>query len=219
MGTSRRARRAGSVVVAAVTAALLTGCGGSGAIPTPPMEAEEVAEVAPRGPDCLAREVVLELFGVEPAGSAPAASRSGAVPEGFEPVQVVLCRPGPLALVEPEPLEPATAIPSPLPTAPTADASHDRRPTAATVEQVTLVGNLAPLVTALARPSAPNDGRPCPAVWESKPQIYLVDAGGGAVRPRWPVTACGFLQKGAADSLAQLEETSSVDLTAEVDLG
>jgi hypothetical protein len=219
MGTSRKVRLAGSAVVAGVTAALLTGCGGSGATPTPPMEAQETAEVALGGPDCLAREVLVELFGVEPAGSAPAASRSGVVPEGFEPVQVVLCRPGPLILVEPEPRELATAIPSPLPTAPTADASHDRRPTTATVEQVTLAGDLAPLVTALARPSAPDDGRPCPAVWESKPQIYLVDADGGAVRPRWPVTACGFLQKGAAGSLAQLEEISTVDLTAEIDLG
>ncbi|WP_193314565.1 hypothetical protein [Georgenia ruanii] len=86
------------------------------------------------------------------------------------------------------------------------------------MEQVTLAGDISPLLTALARPSDAEDGRPCPAVWQSKPQIYLVDAGGGAVRPRWPVTACGFLRQGAADALAQLEEVSSVDLTAEIDL-
>lgn len=56
-------------------------------------------------------------------------------------------------------------------------------------------------------------------MWESKPQIYLIDATGGAVRPSWPSTVCGFLHKGATDPLTHLEEVSSVDLTAEIDLG
>jgi len=182
------------------------------------MAAEEVAEVTSGGPDCLTGEVVRELFGVEPASSAPRAPASGKVPDGFEPVQVVLCRPGPLTLVEPAPVKFATAIPSPVPSGPTADAPENRTRATVTVEQVTLTGDLAPLVTALARPSAPYNGRPCPAVWESKPQIYLVDAAGGVVRPRWPTAACGFLHKGGAEPLAHLEDVSSVDLTVEIDL-
>jgi hypothetical protein len=106
-----------------------------------------------------------------------------------------------------------------VPSVPTVDARKDRTPATVTVEQVTLTGDLAPLLTALARPSAPTNGRPCPAMWESKPQIYLVDATGGLVRPRWPTTACGFLHKGAAEPLTHLEEVSSVGLTAEIDLG
>ena len=163
-----------------------------------------------------------ELFGVEPASSGPRAPASGKVPDGFEPVQVVLCRPGPLTLVEPAPFEIVTAIPSPVPSVPsvpTADAPKGRTPATVTVEQVTLTGDLAPLLTALGRPSAPTDGRPCPAMWESKPQIYLVDAAGGAVRPRWPTTACGLLHKEAVEPLTYLEEVSSVDLAAEIDLG
>jgi hypothetical protein len=218
MGAGRRARWAGFVVAAAATAALLTGCG-AGEIPKPPMETEEVAEVTSAGPDCLAGEILLELFGVELAGSAPTAPVAGKVPGGFEPVQIVLCRPGPLTLVEPEPFEIVTALPSPLPTAASSEDGHDRTPATVTVEQVTLTGDLAPLRTALESQSDPYDGRPCPAMWESKPQIYLVDADGDAVRPRWPTNACGILHKGAAERLAHLEEVSSVDQTAEIDLG
>lgn len=223
MGAGRTVRRAGFVVAAVATAVLLTGCG-AGEIPTPPMEAEEVAEMTSAGPDCLAEEILLELFGVELAGSAPTAPTApvaGKVPGGFEPVQVVLCRPGPLTLVEPEPFEIVTALPSPLPTAASSEDGHDRTPATVTVtvEQVTLTGDLAPLRTALESQSDTYDGRPCPAVWESKPQIYLVDADGDAVRPRWPTNACGFLHEGAAEPLADLEEISSVDQTAEIDLG
>lgn len=153
MGAGRRVRRASFVVAAAVTAALLAGCG-AGGTPTPPMAAEEVAEVTSSAPDCLTQEVLLELFGVEPASSVPRAPVPGKVPNGFEPVQVVLCRPGPLTLVEAEPFEIVTAIPSPVPSVPTADAPKDRTPATVTVEQVTL--------TEISRPCSPFSRGPPP---------------------------------------------------------
>jgi hypothetical protein len=125
--------------------------------------------------------------------------------------------------VEPEPvpgsgrLTPDTEVPVPLPgdglTVPGGDPppapAHDG---GGTVREVTLEGDLAPLLTALARRSdrVPPD-QACPAMFEVKPQIYLVDAQGRAVRPQWPVTGCGFLQDGAAELLSELRETSSVE--------
>jgi hypothetical protein len=81
------------------------------------------------------------------------------------------------------------------------------------VREVTLSGDLGPLLAALSRASeAPRADQACIAMFEFKPQIYLVDARGRAVRPSWPVDACGFLHDDARPALAGLSETGSTEL-------
>ena len=170
--------------------ALLGGCAGSGGVRPPP---PAVAEIAEAGPDCLADEVLAALFINTAAGTGSGRSvpAAGSIPPGFDPVRVVECRSAPVTLLN----SPASATGSPL-----------------TIVEVVLEGDLAPLIAALSRPSdrVPADVA-CIAMFEFKPQIYLVDAQGGAVRPQWPVTACGFLHDGAAATLSGLSQISSTE--------
>jgi len=219
--------RAAAVRVAGPVAALVlatgcatAGCAASGAAPAAPPP----AEVATSGPDCLADEVLAALpHGTEATGSHPA-PRAGSVPDGFRAVRVVECRAPAVLLAEPTPLP----VPPPAggglsdgarssgemadPPSPAAPPAARPAPGPRRIEvlEVTLVGDLSPLLDALARGSDPvPDDLDCPASLESQPQIYLVDAASRAVRAQWPVDACGFLHDGAADTLAILTESAS----------
>jgi hypothetical protein len=181
-------RRGTAAVVALAIVAITAGCIGQRATsPTPPQTAVIVA-----GPDCLADEVLAGIMpGIPPASATPRpAPAAGSVPAGFAPVEVVECRSA--TGVPRDPAEPATVL------------------------EVVLTGDLGPLLAALARPSDPVPADiACPAMYEFKPQIYLVDAAGRAVRPQWPVNACGFLQEGAAATLLGLSEVSSTERVVE----
>jgi hypothetical protein len=215
-GVSRDRRRAGVALALVLPALLAGGCGPETARPA-------AAEVAPGGPDCLADEILWGL-GLVPPGAPRPGPAPGAVPLGFEPVAVVECR-GPLSgpvEVLPEPLPFATvpvvpavpaerlsdvdlAVPSPAPA-----------PAPVTVTEVRLEGDLGPLLAALARPSElPWPGQACPAMWESRPEIHLVDAGGRAVRAAWPTTGCGFLLDGVTRPLDALEVVRETTRTTE----
>jgi hypothetical protein len=183
------------VAAVAVAAAMMTaaGCTGPGAAPeaTPP-----TADISASGPDCLADEVLTGM-GVAapttPTRRRPAPS-SGSVPVGFTAVQVVECRP----------LLPGGAPPT-------------RGALSSVVLEVVLTGDLTPLLAALSRPSdAPIADGACPAMFQLKPQIYLVDAAGRAVRPQWPLDRCGFLQDGALAALSGLSEVSSTEHVVEL---
>jgi hypothetical protein len=213
--TRPRATALAVQAAAAVAVALaLAGCSSS----TTPAAAEIVAG----GPDCLATEVLRGL-GVEPPDDhdrpAPAA---GSVPADFDPVAVVECR-GPLSEVEisdaaepehlvvPELLGPGEVDLQPgKPGGPALPAPEEpAAPLAATVTEVELQGDLAPLLADLARPSrTAQPDQACAAVWEYQPQVYLVDARGRAVRVQWPTDGCRFLLEGVTDGLQSLTEVA-----------
>ena len=204
----RRAARGALVLAATVLAAA---CAGSAAPAYPP------AEIAAGGPDCLADEVVDGMVGAGPGSGARPAPAAGAVPPDFVPVGVVQCLPGPLTLLPSEPVPQPDLLEGP--------AARDRDrgatpepPRTLRVTERTLTGDLGPLLAALSRPSEePRRDQPCPAMWESRPQIYLVDSAGRAVRARWPVTSCGFLHEGAAAALDGLQESASTVRTLRPD--
>lgn len=229
--TARRDRRRAGVALTIVLPALLAGgCGPESALPP-------AAEVAAAGPDCLAADVLWSLGLTPPDGHDRPGPEPGAVPADFDAVAVVDCRGGwrgPLDL-QPEASAPAgrielvpedvvtagpglvddlaehavdlrdlPAVPEPVPT-----------PASVTVVEAELRGDLGPLLAALARPShQPLPDQPCPAMWQSQPVIFLVDADGRAVRARWPSDACGFLLDGVTRPLDALEVVRETPRTA-----
>jgi len=220
--------RVGAVVVAVALAVgcapFVSGCADLGATrPEPP----GVAEIALGGPDCLAEEVLAGLtFGPAPTSAADAgrgrhAPASGSVPRGFEPVRVVECRTGlvPLTLPSQElvpssgvvPSEQSTPAPGesqqPSAPAPVSGSAQPVAPAPVSVLEVVREGELDALLAALSRPSDPVPfNQVCAAMLELPPQVYLVDALGRAVRPSWPVDACGFVQADARAALAHVPE-------------
>lgn len=184
---ARRDRRGAGIALAVLVPALIAGgCGPEAVRPS-------AAEVADGGPDCLAADVLWSLGLTPPEGYDRPGSRAGAVPVDFEAVAVVRCL-GPLDL--------------PVTTA-------ERERPAATVVEAELRGDLGPLLAVLARPSQqPAPDQPCPAMWESQPVIFLVDADGRAVRAQWPTDACHFLLDGATRPLDALEVVRETPRTA-----
>ena len=182
-----------------------------GAAPDSPTDAP-VAEVVDSGPDCLADEVIEMLTGL-PQDAGRSAPSAGSVPQGFEPVRVVRCtisltemlqEPAPPTLVPRlEDVDPGASIPE----AP--DVGGTDLLQRLTVEEVTLTGDLAPLLDVLSRESAHRSSGACVAMLELQPAIFLVDAAGRAVRPQWPVDGCGFLLEGSHDALALLTDGES----------
>jgi len=226
---SRDRRRAGVALAIVLPALLAGGCGPESALPP-------AAEVADAGPDCLSADVLWTLGLTPPREYDRPGASPGAVPVDFDPVAVVRCLGPfdlPVEMAEPQPtqvlpsLDPSVVgragpdpdagsplvagapVPSDPPGAPAPD-----RP-AATVVEAELRGDLGPLLAALARPShQPLPDQPCPAMWQSQPVIFLVDADGRAVRARWPADACGFLLDGVTRPLDALEVVRETPRTA-----
>jgi hypothetical protein len=160
----------------------------------------------------LARAGVDLLPGVDD-GTDTGTGEAPGLPAGFEPASVVECRldaavplrPGESATIDPEtgavskpPGGPVNGIP----------AEFDR--VVVRVTAVRLEGDLAPLLAVLARQDEQaRADQACPLPFIVKPQVYLVDARGGAVRVRWPTDACGFLFAGASDPLGELTAVGS----------
>jgi hypothetical protein len=228
---SRRDRRIAGAVLAIALPAVLAG-GGCG----PATAAHPDAEVA-AAPDCTAADVLWGLGLVPPEGEVRPAPAAGAVPAGFEPVAAVHCRgplDGPATLVEPPVVQETIGPPPPAASAvprpdsagevdltdlqPEAETGHDApaaRPV--TVTEAWLEGDLRPLLAALDRPSeVPRPDQACPAVWQSQPQVYLVDEDGRAVRVRWPSDVCGSLLGGVTRPLDALEVARTQVRTVEV---
>lgn len=207
-GPDRWVRAAAAVAVVGGLAAcgtqaapLAPGAGDPPAIPP--------AEVAASGPDCLADDVVTSLTGMS-QDSGHAGPATGSVPPDFAPVDVVQCRVSWADLLEPERPTLAPHLDGSDPEAVTdVPEPGDDHLEQLTVEEVTLTGDLGPLLEALARPSDPPSSGACIAMFEFQPVVFLVDATGRAVRPQWPVDGCGFLHDGAAEALASLTEGDS----------
>lgn len=217
---SRRDRRVAGTALAIVLPAVLAG-GGCGPATARPAD----AEIAADGPDCTATEVLWGLGLTPPEGHDRPAPAPGAVPAGFDPVAVVHCQ-GPLdrpvTLVEPPQLQ-ETLVPDPgdevdlLPLPGPVPDAEQPEPAPAEVVEARLEGDLGALLGVLARPSqVPGPGQACPAMWQSQPQVYLVDGDGRAVRVQWPTDVCGFLLDGVTRPLAALEvvrtDTRTVDV-------
>lgn len=230
---ARRDRRRAGVALAIVLPALLAGgCGPESALPP-------AAEVADAGPDCLADGVLWGLGLTPPDGHDRPGPEPGAVPADFDAVAVVDCRGGwraPLDM-QPETSPPAELVdripPDDVVTAgpglvdDLAEHEVDLRdlpavpepvpaPASVTVVEAELRGDLGPLLAALARPSRqPAPGEACPAMMQLRPEIYLVDADGRAVRAHWPTTGCGFvLDDGAPGLLDALDVVRETPRTA-----
>lgn len=207
-------RRPLRVALAATGLCVLAACGTQSApadpgASDPGTSASSPAEVVETGPDCLADDVVtsISLFPHDTGRPGPT---PGTVPPDFEPAAVVSCR---VSLTEPL-LEsaPPTLVPriddlgadEPVP-------GDDGEPGAVqrlTIEEVTLTGDLDPLLDALARDSQPPSAGACMAMMEVKPVIFLVDDEGRAVWAQWPVDGCGFTFEGATATLDGLAETA-----------
>jgi hypothetical protein len=50
-------------------------------------------------------------------------------------------------------------------------------------------------------------------MWQSQPQVYLVDGDGRAVRVAWPTDGCGFALDGVTAPLDHLAEGAVTRLT------
>lgn len=222
------ARRAVVLVAVAAVVALVLLTRPSALTRLDPRPIAEVVSADDAG--CLTADVVAALGGWAPEGTLRLSSRAGTLPPGFEPVRVVECRLERVAV----PSEPRM-VPSPDLHGRAAGDTPEREATggaadseaaggapeggaaAVRVTEVTLEGDLGPLVGALGRPSHPDPYRgACPAIGHVYPQILLVDAAGNVVRPQWPVKACGYLDDGALPALERLEEVGSVVLSAEI---
>ncbi|WP_152192454.1 hypothetical protein [Georgenia satyanarayanai] len=207
----RRPLRRAVVLAAATGLCALAACGTQSApvdpgAPAPGTSAAGRAEVLETGPDCLADDVVAGMS-LLPHGAGRPGPAPGTVPPDFVPAAVVECR-VPFAELVQEPAPP-TLVPrldDLDPTGPGAAGEPDvvQR---LTVEEVTLTGDLGPLLAVLARDSAPPSTGACMAKMEMKPVIFLVDGEGRAVWPQWPVDGCGFLLDGTAAALEGLTET------------
>ena len=115
-------------------------------------------------------------------------AQSGAVPAGFSPVAAITCGDGLSSIVDAE----LTA------------SFTERR----------WEGDLS---TAVSRLNAPSEGprldqNTCPVASSAPiPDLWLIDAGGSAVRPSYPVDECGFRQIGGLNEVEALTEVGRVD--------
>lgn len=130
-----------------------------------------IAPGSPREPGAPAEIVAAVTCAGADAGAGPldpqaVVPASGRVPEGFSPVAAYTCEVG------------AT--------------SEDDEGVWWTVERRRLEGDLTELVAALAVPDSAEVGEICPAMYVPMPELWLVDADGGAVRVRHPLDPCNF---------------------------
>ena len=196
--------------------AVLVGCAGTQAIGSP---AGPTAGDVRVGPDCLADEV-LSGFGVEfkvrkgiDLLPGPLTPGTRGVPDGFHPAYVVECRldavvslrPGETATIDPE-----TGAVSKTPDGSGNGISADDDRLVVRVAAVRLEGDLAPLIAELSRSDEAVSARQtCELLFIAKPQIYLVDAQGHAVRVQWPTDICEFVFPSGRAALTALNEVDS----------
>ncbi|NUU18101.1 hypothetical protein HP550_12665 [Cellulomonas humilata] len=177
--------RARWAVGLALPVALVAGLASCSA-PDPASDAP-TAVVAPAA-DCLSAPVLADLGLVAAGGAGETgtphadAPEPGRVPDDFRAASVVVCSPG--------------------------GTLHDSSGTWVALTASWREGDLAPLVAALRRPSAPRGGT-CSTAAVVPPALWLVDALGQAIRPVWPTDRCGSPQPAVSAALDALEETDS----------
>lgn len=104
----------------------------------------------------------------------------GSVPDGFVPVDVVLCQP------------PETKV------------AGDGTTRNTTVSEEHLSGDYRPLLAALAEPSDRQNGMSCTDQGETLPELWLVDVRGRTIHVKWPLNACSRSKPEVRKALAQL---------------
>jgi hypothetical protein len=180
MQITRRTARVsvyGVVLLGAATASVLL----SGCVGTPGGGGREVADARiVDGYDCLAPNLIDWALPRDSRSTAdpehPYAPKAGRVPDGFTPAAVVRC-------------DVSTDI-------------GDGQGFSVTV--VTLAGDLAPLLAALAEPDDDDSNVACTADLEQVPPLWLVDAAGRALNAHYPENACGKTKPGVRDALDEL---------------
>ncbi|WP_421734701.1 hypothetical protein [Cellulomonas sp.] len=177
-----RARWAVGLALPVALVAGLASCG------SPEPAADSPTAVVAPAADCLSARVLADLGLVAAGGAAETgtphadAPEPGRVPDGFQAASVVVCSPG--------------------------GTLHDSSGTWVALTASWREGDLAPLVAALRRPSAPRGGT-CSTAAVLPPALWLVDALGQAIRPVWPTDRCGSPQPAVSAALDALEETDS----------
>lgn len=180
----------GRVLLGVVTvSALLSGCADA-----PGGTADQVnAATIVDGYDCLAPNLGGWALPPDPTSTPdpehPDAPEAGRVPAGFTPTTAVRCDLG-------------TSI-------------EDAEGLWNGVAAVTLTGDLAPLLTALAEPDDGPWPGPCTADMELVPPLWLVDATGRAINAHYPRDGCHKTKPGVRDALAGLtvQETTTLKQT------
>ncbi|MHA7271118.1 hypothetical protein [Arthrobacter sp. HLT1-20] len=123
--------------------------------------------------------------------SDPGAQLKGRVPDGFVPVDAVRC-----TWELPAGSASSTMAPDPI----------------ITVDH--LSGDFSPLLAALAEPSDREAGVACPDYAEILPELWLVNAAGGAIHVQWPLNSCDKSKPATAEALAALTVTATSTLPA-----
>jgi len=114
----------------------------------------------------------------------------GSIPEGFKTAAVVRC--------------------TPITTPGTPNAAGVLPP--AVIREDHLVGNYAPLLSALSEPSERNPDVNCLYMGEVPPELWLVNPAGEAVHVQWPLEACSGAKPAVSEALANLTVGTSVHL-------
>lgn len=112
-------------------------------------------------------------------------AKVGSVPQGFAPVDAVLCTQDGKAL------------------------QVGNAPARRTVLEQHFSGNYGTLMAALAEQSDRQKGGACPAMWELIPDLWLLNAAGKAVHVQWPMTGCNFSKPGVRNALDALTVSST----------
>ncbi|MDO5752148.1 hypothetical protein [Arthrobacter sp.] len=121
--------------------------------------------------------------------SDPSTGRKGRVPEGFIPVDAVLC-------TWSQQVSPSTGTTTIKPV----------------VTSELLSGDYTSLLAALAEPSDRAHNVSCLDYAELVPELWLVNAGGQAINVQWPMDGCEHSKPDTAKALAWLTATDSTTL-------
>jgi hypothetical protein len=168
---------------------LLSGCAGVPGGNGPNVDGAEIVQ----GYDCLAPNLADWSVALGPSTAPdpqhPDAPEAGRVPTSFTPTTVVRCDLG--ATIE------------------------DAQGLWSGVTEVTLTGDFAPLLAALAEPDDGTWPGPCTADMELVPPLWLVSADGDALNAYYPRDRCGKTKPGVHEALADLtvQETTALKQT------
>lgn len=123
--------------------------------------------------------------------SGPDAPLKGRVPDGFVPVDAVRC-------IWELPAVSGQATTSPR----------------AIIRVEHLTGDYTALLAALAQPSDRGGSANCIDIAEILPEVWLVNAAGGAVHVQWPLDSCEKSKPATATALAKLTVTETTTIEA-----